>query len=383
MARDALIDVTRDPEQVSVPGPHGDVPGEDGSTSTAFTHAGFAWWLLGATALAMLLVGALNWYVDPTGVTGRTTRWQVADNSAVRSAKLDLYEQALAEGREPEVVLLGSSRTMKFDPAVAERLTGAQTFNAAVSGGVPSDAWLFTQYVRERQGDSFPHLVWGLDADAFRRKQLRDGLSTDPRMAPFVPWTERAAVKVASAGTLTELQTLEATVKSLRAGGNASDTGERRFSDDGMQLFSRDYETRDVLRNRAIRRQTTNYANFVFERDGWEQVEDEPLQEFVDVVRAANELGDVPTIFITPYHPIAEQQLERYDLADRRAEVLDELRGLQQAGDVEFELVDLSDPASFGGDDRQWYDGVHMTPQNTERVLRLLHERGLLAPPTD
>lgn len=385
MSGSALIDVTLDPEQVDLSrggSDPGDGSGPDSGRGRAFGHASFARWLLAATAIGMFAIAALNWYVDPTGVTGRTTRWQVADNSEVRSSKLDLYERALARDDLPEVVLLGSSRTMKFDPATAERLTGAATFNAAVSGGVPRDAWLFTQLLRENQPDAFPHLVWGLDADGFRAKRLRDGLATDPRMARYVPWTERVATKVASLGTLTELQTLEATLRSLRAGGATRDPGEARFSQDGMQLFSRTYETRDVLRNRAIRRQTTNYANFVFGRDGWEGVEADPLADFVDVMRIANRHGDVPTVFITPYHEIAEAQLAEHDLDSRRGEVLDELRTLQERGTVEFELVDLSDPRSFDADSREWYDGVHMTPANTDRVLRLLDEMKVLAPTT-
>ncbi len=380
MAGSALLDVELDPEQVAI-GRDRRPAGDDGTGGgTDFSHRDFVRWLLAAIAVSLAAIIALDWYVDPTGVTGRTTRWQVADNSEVRSAKLDLYEAALARGDEPEVVLLGSSRTMKFDPATVERLTGASGFNAAVSGGVPRDAWLFTQLLRERQGEEFPHLVWGLDADAFRGKRLRDGLSTDPRMARYVPWTERAATKVASLGALAELQTLKATVRSLRAGRNARDTGEARFADDGMQLFSREYVNRDVLRNRAIRRQTTNYANFVFGRDGWDGVEDEPLEDFVEVVRIANSRGDVPTVFITPYHPISEQQLAEHDLAGRRQEVLDRLRELRDSGEVDFELVDYSDIASFDGDQREFYDGVHMTPANTDRVLAALDADGLLEP---
>lgn len=344
-------------------------------------HATFVRWLLGLVALSMLAIIGLNWFIDPTGVTGRTTRWQVADNSVVRSAKLDLYEAALERGEAPEVVLLGSSRTMKFRPELVERLTGDRAFNAAVSGGVPQDAWLFTQLLAERQADGFPHLVWGLDPDAFRDKQLRDGLSTDPRMARFVPWSERLAIRVASLGALTELQTLEATVDSLRAGGRTDRFEGERFAPDGFQLFSREWEEREVLRNRAIRRQTTNYANFVFGRDAWDGVEAEPLDEFRRVVRLANRHGDVPTVFITPYHPIAEAQLAEHDLAGRRAEVLERLRRLQAEEELRFALVDLSELDSFGGDPDQFYDGVHMTPENTDRVLRLLDRSGLLAAP--
>lgn len=374
MASSTLIDVDRDPDQVSLAREGTDEPTRDPDPQ----QATFVRWLLGLVALAMLAIAALNWYVDPTGVTGRTTRWQVADNSVVRSAKLDLYEDALERGDAPEVVLLGSSRTMKFRPQLVEELTGERAFNAAVSGGVPQDAWLFTQLLDERQGDDFPHLVWGLDADAFRDKQLRDGLSTDPRMARFVPWSERAAIRIASLGALTELQTLEATIDSLRAGGRSDRFEGRRFSRDGFQLFSRTWERRDVLRNRAIRRQTTSYANFVFGRDAWDGVEAEPLREFRQVVQLANRRGDVPTIFLTPYHPIAEQQLAEHDLAGRREQVLDRIRRLRESDELRFELVDLSDLAAFDGDPDQFYDGVHMTPENTDRVLRVLDRRGLL-----
>lgn len=379
MASGTLIDVDLDPEQVPLER-DGAGAGPGAASTPARDPARFVRWLLAAIGAAMLLIGLLNWYVDPTGVTGRTTRWQVADNSVVRSAKLDLYEAALERGDVPEVVLLGSSRTMKFRPQLVEELTGRPAFNAAVSGGVPQDAWLFTQWLAERQDDDFPHLVWGLDADAFREKQLRDGLSTDPRMARFVPWTERAAIRIASLGALTELQTLEASIDSLRAGGGSDLQEGRRFGADGFQRFSRTYERRQVLRNRAIRRQTTNYANFVFGRDAWERVEPGPLEEFRQVVRLANGRGDVPTVFLTPYHPIAEEQLAEHDLAGRRAEVLDRLERLRRDEELRFELVDLSDISRFDGDPDQFYDGVHMTPANTDRVLRLLDRRGLLAP---
>jgi hypothetical protein len=370
-----IIDVHADPEHVAVPGSdeHHD-----------FSHSSFVRWLLAATLLGVGAVAAVNWYVDPTGVTGRSTKWLVAENSEVRSAKLDLYEATLADGSEPDVVLLGSSRTMKFDPAVVERLTGDRAFNAAVSGGVPRDAWLFVRLMQERQGATFPHLVWGLDADAFRDKQLRDGLSTDPRMSRFVSRSERFATRVASAGTLTELQTLKAAIRSVMTdGADGQEPREARFSERGMQLWSLPLGKTEQLRERLIRRQIAMYAGFIFERDSYDGIEADPLEEFVDAIRIANEHGDVPTIFLTPYHPLAEDQLDRYGMDERADEVRAKLRQLQRAGDVEFEFVDLSELSSFDGDETQFYDGIHMTPTNTTRVLERLHRDGLLGRAAD
>jgi hypothetical protein len=371
-----VIDVARDPEHIAVPG--------DGDHHGDFTHRAFVRWLLVATLVAVGAVAAVNWYVDPTGVTGRSTKWLVAENSEVRSAKLDLYEAAVDADAAPEVVLLGSSRTMKFDPATVERLTGERAFNAAVSGGVPRDAWLFVRLMQERQGATFPHLVWGLDADAFRDKQLRDGLSTDPRMSRFVSRSERIVTRVASAGTLTELQTLKATIKSVtRDADDGQAPREARFSDRGMQLWSLPFGKTREFRERLIRRQIAMYAGFIFERDSYDGIEEEPLEEFVDAIRIANEHGDVPTIFLTPYHPLAEDLLDRYGMDERADEVRAKLEQLQRDGDVEFEFVDLSSLASFGGDETQFYDGIHMTPVNTDRVLERLDRDGVLGRPAD
>jgi hypothetical protein len=373
-----IIDVERPMDHVALEHVDGLPPAPE-----AFSHAAFVRWLLACTALAILAVGAFNWVIDPTGVTGRVTRWRIGENAEVRSAKLDLYDRLVDAGAGPEVVLLGSSRTMKFDPTHVEQLTGARAFNASVSGGVPRDAWLFVHLVAERQPKDFPHLVWGLDVDAFRDKQLRDGLSTDPRMQRFIPRTERVATAVASAGTLTELQTLEASVRAVRAGGHdQSGLTRKRFSPTGFQQWSLDFPRTTAAREQAIRRQIAQYAGFVFVRDAYERVEDEPLDEFVDVLRIANDHGDVPTIFLTPYHPLAERLLQRYGIDAREREVRDTLHALQRDGDVEFELVDLGELDTFGGDEAQFYDGVHMTPTNTRRVLARLDELGLLAPST-
>lgn len=379
MSSGTIIDIERAPEHVAI----GDEPVLEGSGETTFTHAQFVRWLLGLTLLGMLAVGTFNWVVDPTGVTGRVTRWRIGENAEVRSTKLDLYEDLLEAGTPPDVVLLGSSRTMKFDPSVVEQLTGASAFNASVSGGVPRDAWLFVRLLEERQGDDFPHLVWGLDVDAFRDKQLRDGLSTDPRMARFIPRTERVATAVASAGTLTDLQTLKASVRALRAGGRTdrrTTQPGRTFSSRGFQLWSLPFPKGTQARDAAVRRQIAQYAGFIFERDAYEGVEEEPLAEFEDAVRIANRHGDVPTIFITPYQPLAERLLDRYDLPAREREVLRTLRRLQDEGELRFEVVDLTDLAAFDGDPTQFYDGVHMTPRNTRRVLERLDRDGVLAP---
>lgn len=357
---------------------------EPAGVEGSITHRGFAMWLLGAVLVALIAIGAANWYVDPTGVTGRATPWRIADNAAVRSEKLDLYE-GLEE--EPEVVLLGSSRVMKFEPAYVERLTSDRAFNAAVSGGVPQDALLFTKLLEERQRTNFPHLVWGLDIDAFRNKQLRAGLATDPRMRRFIPRGERLASATAAAGTLTELQTAQAALRALQEKGldpaarekpNSAEA-DRTFSPDGFQEWSLPFPKQPVFLARAVRKQIGQYAGFIFQRDAYTRVERAPFADFRRVIEIANRHGDEPTIFLTPYHPLAERFLARHRNEEREQEVRERLHQLQEEGTVRFELVDLTSLDRFGGDPAEFYDGVHMTPMNTRLVLDRLDRDALLA----
>ncbi|MCW2926175.1 MAG: hypothetical protein JWM86_143 [Thermoleophilia bacterium] len=377
MTAGATIDIERAPEHIRLE------PDAAGDTAGTISHRAFVGWLLAGLLVLLAAIAAVNWYVDPTGVTGRQTRWLVVDNGEVRAEKLDLYD---ALETPPEVVLLGSSRTMKFEPSVVRELTGEAAFNASVSGGVPRDAWLFVRLLQERQGSrsEFPHLVWGLDVDAFREKQLRAGLSTDPRMSRFIPRSERAMQQVATVGTLTEMQTLKATWKSVRQGGaarpkaTAAEPLERRFDATGFQLWSLPFPKQPIYLQRAVRKQIDQYAGFIFGRDSYVRVMRQPVADFADVVRIANRHGDVPTIFLTPYHPLAEEILAEHDIADRERDVKRTLRKLQRDG-LRFRVVDLTELESFGGDPAQFYDGVHMTPANTRRVLGRLERDGLLA----
>jgi len=378
----SMVDLRALAEGVDEAAPHIELTAGDGDAGS-IGHAGFLCWMFGSLALILLLIGSVNWYVDATGITGRTTKWLIAENAEVRAVKLDLYDGL---PQPPETVLFGSSRVMKFDPADAEQLTGDRTFNAAVSGGVPRDALLFTMLLAERQSTNFPHVVWGLDVDAFRNKQLRDGLATDPRMSTYIPRSERVATWVSSRTQLVDWQTTKATWRSVRAGGGKrTETGtgtddaraerDAQFSSEGMQQWSLAFPKGRFL-DRQVRKQIAQYAGFIFERDAYDGIEDAPLGEFEELVRIANEHGDTPDIFLTPYHPLAEELLAKHDIGAREREVRAKLRELQNDSELRFQVVDLTDIVTFGGDRSEFYDGVHMTPVNTRRALEELQREG-------
>jgi hypothetical protein len=104
------------------------------------------------------------------------------------------------------------------------------------------------------------------------------------------------------------------------------------------------------------------------------------LDMLVRTIRLANRHGDVPTLWVTPYHPYARQFLPdtyfKRDARFRRA--ISDLR--RDDPKLRFTFVDLDDPSSFGADDNAWFDGIHMMPANTAKVIDELQRRGVLAP---
>lgn len=128
-------------------------------------------WLLATLLLGCVTLIAVLWWLDPISVTGRQTRFSVVENGGVRQAKLDLMEELPAA---PDVLVLGSSRSMKLDPAEIERVSGSTAFNGAVSGGTSRDMYLYARYAEQLWGgggagaDQYPHLVIGVVNDVLR-----------------------------------------------------------------------------------------------------------------------------------------------------------------------------------------------------------------------
>lgn len=356
----------------------------------------FVFWLLGAVLLAAGAVGAANWWLDPTGVTGRSTRFTTVENLEVRQIKLELMERA---PRAPDVLVLGSSRSMMIDPATIERLAGQRAFNAAVSGASTYDTWLYAAYAAERWPNDYPHLVVGLVNDVFRDPV--GGSPLDERTQELLGEDDRVEL-LPMLEQLLQVQTTRASVvaarREVRAGGSevlldpigvptptgpATKAGEMRVADrpdqyraDGMQLFDPSIDLRRPLFGR-VQHQMLQYIGASFaEGDEFDGVGDEGLDRFREMVRIANEHGDVPAIFITPFHPQAAEMLpEEYNERERRMRAT--LRRLQ-AGGLDFTLHEYDDIAEFGGDPDEFYDGIHMTRANTDRLVQRLHRDGAL-----
>ena len=134
------------------------------------------------TALVMGAVLALNVVADPYGSVG--THLFPTVTTSDRTVKADRIE---ALKQPPELVVLGSSRSMRYEPSYLEKKTGLKTFNAGVNGiGGTADAWAMTQFIHEVWPDSHPAYLWLVDVESFVPFEVQARTANEPRLAKFV-----------------------------------------------------------------------------------------------------------------------------------------------------------------------------------------------------
>jgi hypothetical protein len=376
--------------------PHADRPVELQRRERRFVR-----WLLVATFLACATLLASLWWLDPISVTGRQTRFSVVENGGVRQAKLDLMQELDAP---PDVLVLGSSRSMKLDPAEIERVSGATAFNGAVSGGTTQDMYLYARYADELWGDEqYPHLVLGVVHDVFR---YTGTAALDPRLKRFLPRKDRERKPLEVADQLLQLKTVEAGARAVRRivprdgfsallhptegvgrhDASLATTGKQKsnqrenLSPRGMQLFDPIGDYSKPLAARVETHMTTFVKNSYTADPDYTGMDDRGLDLLVRTIRLANSHGDVPTLWVTPFQPGAIQYLPKDEYARRDEKFRDTIRTLQRDKTLRFEFVDFADIDAFEGDPDEFHDGIHMTPKNTAKVVAKLDELGLLAP---
>jgi hypothetical protein len=365
----------------------------------------FVRWMLLATAGACVVLLATMWWLDPVSVTGRQTRFSVVENGGVRQAKLDLMEELPAA---PDVLVLGSSRSMKLDPEDIQRISGHSAFNGGVSGGTTQDMYLYAKYADHLWGHGpkahYPHLVIGVVNDVLR---FTGTAALDPRLKQYLPKQDRSRPPLDVAAALLQMKTVEGGARAVHrvvkhdgigallhpeeqdSGDTAllTTTGRQKgnqrenLSPRGMQLFDPGADYSKPLASRVETQMRTFVHNGYVADAAFTGVDERGLDLLRRTIQLANSHGDVPTLWVTPYQPGALKYFPKAKSHDRDAKFRAALQQLKRDDPkLQFTFVDLDDLASFGGDPDEFYDGIHMTPKNTAKVLAKLQQLGVLGP---
>lgn len=328
-----------------------------------------------ALVVAVGVVGAVvavNAVVDPYATLGTNVVAPAVWTD--RGEKIDLHE-ALDE--PPEIVILGSSRAMKLEPAYLRRRTGRTAFNFAVSDGKAPDAFAVASYAHERAGGAHQDFLWLLDLETFADDPVDPRLLATDALAAYLPPGARLKGKAEDVAWLLSWTTLRDSLRALdheiEAREAAADArGERRapkpeFAADGFRRW--DAHDRRAEQGRsfadALAASVEVYTRTYGERfRGLSALAEEYVER---ALASMQDWGVRPVLVLTPMHPRLRAKLAALGCEERRGEVVAYLESLQE--EYDFVLLDMTELDAFGGSPAAFYDGVHMKVANTRRLI--------------
>ena len=326
----------------------------------------------------MALVAVFNALVDPFGTVGTglvpTAIW------SDRTTKVSLID---ALKTPPQLIVLGSSRAMKIQPGYLQRLTGLPGFNAAVSAGVPADAWAFVNLLHDHFPDTHPRYLWLFDVEELHPSPLDPALTDQPQLARFFSSSARQEASLRSVTWLFSWDTFWTSVRSLRAYFTheeraETDTGTLQttrtkpslseFAPDGFRRF--DFHDSLLARGHTLAKELPGTIRDYTHTYNAMYPHLDPLEEqYVEkTLGLMNQLGATPVIVLSPYQPQLLAALRPLGWNTRHRQVLQFLQSLHAR--YRFVLLDMTHIATFHGSPSNFYDGVHMRLRNVHRLLR-------------
>jgi hypothetical protein len=360
-------------EPGSPPRAAGEHPGPTGARGQRRFVAGVL-----AGALALLgCVGAFSAVVDPYGFVGSAV-FPTAILSD-RATKACLAER-LPVG--PQLVVYGSSRAMKVDPAFVSRLTGLSTFNAAVSSATPADVWAFANFLHDRFPGGHRRVIWLLDVESFRARPLDPGLLETPALARYFSASTQVNARLNSLWTLFSWKAAQdafrvATSPKASAATRVPCTyrtnGVTEYAPNGLRQwdFHDLAQARGTSLSTGIGQSITQYRGIY--TSGYPGLAPTPERWFERTLRAMHAWGIRPVIVLTPVQPKLLRVIAPLGWQRRHTQVVRYLHTVAKR--IPFELLDASHVATFEGSRRAFYDGVHMTAPNARRLTAWLIRR--------
>ena len=332
-----------------------------GSPAAATDWRGFVRHFLALLIGVLVLIGLLNYFVNPTGLHAPkllpTVNWNV------RATKTELLQHAQPK---PEALILGSSRAMKIQPALVQQLTGLATFNATVEGAMTEDDYVMLRYACERAGAQPKLLIIGVDVEAFHNARPSNvALLISDELSELAP----GGTRLSEWKKFTRLYSWEETKltwRSLRHVVIGYPTTWNRFDADGYLHYLL-YEKERAAGNYPLQRRIDAFADDYSTRfTGYTQLSPERVEYLHDIMDYARQRHMRVILFLTTLHPRVIQVVESKGYEQRYAEVKQLLEQMKQQ--YGSEVFDFSTVDKFGGQNDWFYDGAHIDERNADLI---------------
>ncbi|HVP43765.1 MAG TPA: hypothetical protein VMS96_10045 [Terriglobales bacterium] len=322
---------------------------------------------LGLLLGSLLAIVSMNFLVNPMGLY--PPHWLPPVTWNTRTIKPELLQQARPK---PQVMILGSSRSMQIAPAEVRQITGLPTFNAAVDSAMAEDYYLMLRYAVERAGIAPKMVLLGVDVEAFHNaRPVDDRVFEAEAFRELLPghtfWAWKMFYK------LFVHQQTHLALRSLRIQLTGHFPLRDHFDPDGYLHYG-DYEKEratghyDV--NAKIQR---NVAWYVERTAGYTAISPERQKYLEELLQYCHDRNIKVVMWVTPLGPRLLETLGPRGYDQREREVLAMLQ--EEGAKYGAEVYDFSAVEKFGGDPRGFWDGAHMTEQNNALVTRLMLRR--------
>jgi hypothetical protein len=325
--------------------------------------------ILLATALGTVAaVFFVNVIVDPYGTVG--TNLLASGVPQDPSTKAALVKQLSSP---PQLVVLGSSRSLKVQPAYLHRLTGESVFNAGLRDATPVEEYALIHFIHDRFPDAHIHWLWLLDVEAFRSDTIGPALLDSSDLAPYVSSADRLTARLHGIVDLLSWRALEDSLSAVRADKPAgpSLTGPEMTARRIRHLIARSegfapdgyYRRVDYDWGKSTQKYEAMYG------DGslYTHLAGVPKSYLARSLRDLDRWGQPPVIVLTPMHPNLERELGPVGWSGRHRDVVAYLRRLRS--ESTFRFLDFTSIRAFGGSPHGFYDPVHMRQGNLHRML--------------
>lgn len=329
------------------------------------------------TIFSLLMVMMLNILIDPFDFYGVDIFEPYELNSY--STKLALFK---ALDTPPEILILGSSRVEKVDPALVEEITGKPCFNWGLTGADTQSMLAALKLAVEEFDAPVDTVILGVDPNVFCPYFK---MNSQVLLAPaYSKYFLDYPIYTAVSGSMNKLLSMEQFKSSLMV--IRRDAG---FDD---SLPYRDYLANGVViypyREAMVANETFNLDEFLdwhipkwvetYGTAGFTELSDERKARWLEILETCSAHGIKFIVYATPNHPRLSMKIEELGAGPAN----DAGRAFLEETVIEYGGIfkDFTDIESFGGDPDNFYDGIHLQQNNIALMTRALLENEFREP---
>lgn len=332
-------------------------------------YIGFVRNLIITVAWVLVFVVIVNLLVDPFAIYGTG----IFPRSEVNyyEKKLGLFENY---DREVECLIIGSSRVLAFDPDVVEGLTGWESFNFAVPGARTETFYSILQLAIEDYDAPLKAVIIGVDPESFHPTLpiQPEARYIDQFAKYFIHHGAGHASIWERLGLLFSLDQFDESLGSIRNYiKSRAGRSKMEYFPNGYSVYvQREQEISDGTFNLQERldQRVRKYPDRSLFLSEFTEMSEVRIQYWEDMLEICRENGIIVYAFLPPTHPQLYDLLESAGAWEIFGEVSDYIESSMENTDGTF--LDYTDIGSFNGNPDDFYDEIHMRPQNGELLLQ-------------